>query len=180
MFGIFTIYLYGCSPTHRYKALSFFFDGVPNPDNETVLPSNGSLEGTDSALIAQNLIREASRPKIQFHSPYQDKKCASCHNQGQIGKLIESLPGLCYKCHEEFNVRYKVLHGPVGGGQCTMCHNPHMSNNENLLTRTNQSICLYCHDSDQVFESEVHKSKKEVNCTECHNPHGGEDKFILR
>ena len=28
------LYFYGCSTTHNYKVLSFFFDGVPNPNKE--------------------------------------------------------------------------------------------------------------------------------------------------
>lgn len=177
--AVFLIYLSGCSTTHNYKALSFFFDGVPNPDKETTIQSGDSLSRTDSMAIAQNLVLNAP-PQMQFHPPYQDKECGTCHDQSNMGKFVESQPDLCYECHEDFSKKYKVLHGPVAGGQCTMCHNPHSSVNENLLTRTNQSLCLYCHESKQVMEAEQHLDIKDVNCTECHNPHGGEDRNVLR
>lgn len=176
---IILIYLSGCSTTHNYKALSFFFDGVPDPAAETAIQSNDSLNRMDTAAFAQGIMSKTF-PQMHLHSPYQDKQCASCHDQGQMGKLLESLPKLCYVCHEDFSNKYKVLHGPVGGGQCTMCHSPHMSVNEHLLTRTKQSICLFCHNSEQVMATEAHQDIKDTNCTECHNPHGGDDKYILR
>jgi predicted CXXCH cytochrome family protein len=97
-----------------------------------------------------------------------------------MGKLIKNLPELCYQCHEDFSTRFKVLHGPVAGGQCSVCHSPHMSLNADLLVRTGQSQCLHCHESGEIFKTAVHQDNKETNCTECHNPHGGEDRNILR
>ncbi|NOX85830.1 MAG: hypothetical protein GXO86_07695 [Chlorobi bacterium] len=114
-----------------------------------------------------------------FHPPYQEKECANCHNQGQMGKLLEPLPGLCYQCHESFGDQYQVLHGPVDAGFCTQCHNPHMSKNKFLLIRTGQNLCLNCHLSKDVFKNEAHSDIEDADCTECHNPHGGEDRFIL-
>jgi predicted CXXCH cytochrome family protein len=172
------VYLSGCSTTHNYKTLSFWFDGVPNPANDSILAANDSLNRSDTGILALNSGK--SSPKMILHPPYQDKQCKSCHDQSTMGKLIKSPPELCYQCHENLADKYKVLHGPVAGGQCTMCHNPHSSANADLLTRTNQSLCLFCHETAQVMESEVHKDIKEKDCTQCHNPHGGSDRNILR
>jgi len=172
------IYLSGCSSTYRTKVLSFFFDGVPSPALDNTAKSSDSIGGTDTSAIALNA-RIAARPAMNVHAPYQDKQCSSCHDQGRMGKLLKSQPELCYECHDDFKVKFIVLHGPVGGGQCTMCHTPHMSVNENLLIRTGQAVCLYCHDKEQVMKSGAHVEIKDVNCIECHNPHGGEDRYIL-
>jgi predicted CXXCH cytochrome family protein len=177
--AILLVYLSGCSSTHNYKVLSFFFDGVPNQVSETTVQSVDTLHQKDTVALALNL-SNGTKSKIQFHSPYQDKQCSSCHDQGRMGKLNKSQPDLCYDCHEDFSKKFKVLHGPAGGGQCTMCHNPHSSVNENLLNRTGQALCLYCHDQAQVMKTDAHLENKELNCTECHNPHGGNDRYSLR
>jgi predicted CXXCH cytochrome family protein len=177
--GILLIFLSGCSSTNNYKTLSFFFDGVPKPDIELTSQKLDSISRVDSTALDQNVI-SAQKPLIIYHSPYQEKECASCHDKGTMGKFVSLQPELCYQCHDDFKNTYKVLHGPVAGGQCTACHNPHQSENENLLTRKGQFLCLYCHDSDQVLASEEHKDIQDANCTDCHNPHGGENKQILR
>ncbi|MFZ4399136.1 MAG: cytochrome c3 family protein [Bacteroidales bacterium] len=117
---------------------------------------------------------------MNFHLPYQDKTCESCHDQNKMGKLNQEMPELCYQCHDNFSYKYKVLHGPVGGGQCTACHSPHSSVNSNLLLRKGQELCLYCHISKQIMETETHRDIGETDCTDCHNPHGGEDRYVLR
>jgi predicted CXXCH cytochrome family protein len=177
--AVILIYLSGCSTTNNYKVLSFFFDGVPDPAKDTTSLSNDSLRSLDTAVFAQNSISKQT-PQMVVHSPYQDRQCNSCHDQSRMGKLLKSPPGLCYQCHEDFSSKYQVLHGPVGGGQCTQCHSPHSSTNADLLIRTGQSLCFYCHDSNQVMESTAHLEINDANCTECHNPHGGKDRTFLR
>jgi predicted CXXCH cytochrome family protein len=171
--------LIGCSSIHSYKTLSFFFDGVPKPENKITTHKLDSISRTDSTSLAQNLI-PTQKPLMNYHPPYQEKECASCHDKSAMGKFTSPQPELCYQCHDDFKNAYKVLHGPVAGGQCTACHNPHQSEKENLLSRTGQSLCLYCHDSDQIMASETHKGIQDANCTDCHNPHGGENKNNLR
>jgi predicted CXXCH cytochrome family protein len=176
---ILLIYQSGCSSTYRIKALSFFFDGVPNPDKETAIHPKDSLNRIDTAGNKQNLMSKIF-PQMYFHSPYKDQKCSICHDQTRFGKFTKNQPELCYQCHDNFGNKYKVLHGPVGGGQCVMCHSPHQSINVNLLTRTGQSLCLYCHNSERILAMDQHQDIKDASCIECHNPHGGDDKFILR
>jgi len=173
------IYLSGCSTSHNYKTLSFFFDGVPDPSKAAANHTNDSIHNLDTTLLAQNTTGNAN-PQSSIHPPYQDKQCNSCHDQSTMGKLIKSPPDLCYQCHEDFTGKYKILHGPVGGGQCTQCHNPHMSTNKDLLIRTSQSLCLHCHESKQVMETEAHLTIKDADCITCHNPHGGDDRNFLR
>jgi len=172
------LYLSGCSTTNNYKFLSFFFDGVPDPANSATTQVSDSLNNPDSLVLALNQVKAA--PQMQMHSPYQDKKCNSCHDQNTMGKLIKSMPGLCYQCHEDFNTRYKVVHGPVEGGQCSVCHSPHMSLNADLLLRTGQSQCLHCHESAGITQNIAHRDINDRSCTECHNPHGGDDRNFLR
>jgi predicted CXXCH cytochrome family protein len=175
----FLIYLSGCSITHNYKALSFFFDGVPDPAKKSANSLNDSISRPDSLAIAQNTLGKTG-PQMIVHPPYQDKQCGSCHDQSTMGKLIKTPPALCYQCHEDFNDKYKIVHGPVGGGYCTQCHNPHMSNTKDLLIRTGQTLCFHCHDTQQIAETEAHRTIKDTDCSECHNPHGGDNRNFLR
>jgi predicted CXXCH cytochrome family protein len=168
--------LYDCTPAYRHKALVFFFDGVPGASDSTEIAVDSS--GIHDSLIAQNITRQI-KPTLNFHSPFKDKQCNSCHDQGKMGSLIKPQPKLCYECHEDFGTQYKVLHGPVGGGQCTMCHNPHSSSNKYLLTRSEQSMCLFCHKSGLVMHNEIHREIGDASCTECHNPHGGNSRSLL-
>ncbi len=171
-------FIVSCSPSHRYKMLTFFFDGVPDPKSSSDLLSSDSLL-KDTLLLANNsAILQASIQKM--HAPYQDKQCNSCHDQTMMGKLNQVQPGLCYECHEDFSKKFEEVHGPVGGGFCTSCHSPHMSMNEHLLSRTGQSVCLHCHESSSLLDTDSHKDIKETLCTECHDPHGGNTQFFLK
>jgi predicted CXXCH cytochrome family protein len=173
------VYFSACSTSKNYKILSFFFDGVPSPVSENAVLAADTVSIPVSAdqnqVLAQNEI-----PKIKPHPPYHDRQCGSCHDQSTMGKLLKPLPDLCYQCHEDFGSKYKVVHGPIGGGQCNMCHSPHMSANQHLLTRTEQPLCLFCHDPKQIWDEVYHAEKRDVDCIVCHNPHGGEDRNLLR
>jgi predicted CXXCH cytochrome family protein len=158
--------------------LTFFFDGVPAEDTITD-PDAGFPEADpdsiagEEVLVAQNILQQYN------HYPYQERECAFCHDQSSLGRMVEPEPAVCYQCHEDFNDTYAYLHGPVAGGYCTSCHNPHVSENEHLLLRTGQALCLHCHDPGSVFKNEMHEDLGDWACTECHNAHGGEDRFIF-
>lgn len=168
------VLLWGCSP----KTLSVFFDGVPNPADSASLNS----DHPEYLANQDNLSKAASKENRQmyfFHMPYQDKECASCHNPDIMGKLVETLPALCYQCHEDFGSMYANLHAPVEAGECLSCHNPHMAENKQLLKITGQKMCFECHDSESILSAEYHSEIADADCTDCHNPHGSADKFLL-
>ena len=159
--------------------MSFFFDGVSEPDKEEITTANDSLSQSDSMGIIE-IAERVLEPQFISHTPYKEKECAGCHDQNTIGRLLQPLPGLCYQCHDDMNETYGFLHGPVGSGNCTQCHSPHLSKLEKLLLRSGQELCLYCHNSARVFKNEKHKDIGDANCTKCHNPHGGENRAILK
>lgn len=163
-----------CSPTTRFRTLSFFFDGVPDP-NRVVFVDTVAVDTTANPL-------EFNRPKEQFffHPPYQERNCGLCHDLRASQRLVESQLELCYQCHDDFAKSFKVLHGPVEAGFCTACHNPHRTKIKKLLKREGQELCLYCHSLQDVKKNEVHEEIDDVDCTECHNPHGGEDRTFLQ
>src|SRR5437868_12147121 len=60
----------GCSTEKRYKVLSFFFDGVPNP-HAPAASAQGELDSQQPGA--------AVRPIAYIHKPYGENKCNECH-----------------------------------------------------------------------------------------------------
>ena len=116
---------------------------------------------------------------MAVHYPYQEKECESCHDQNSLGQMVEPEPGLCYVCHEDYGTLFTSLHGPVAGGYCPSCHNPHKSEAQYLLRFTGPELCFFCHRTASVMANEMHLDLGEMNCTDCHNHHGGDDRYIL-
>lgn len=166
-----------CSPYAGKSLLTFFFDGVPHTDSTDV--KDVALD--DISIDSTSQLTETSLevPMVYVHYPYEEKECGSCHDPNSLGTMVEPQPGLCYMCHEDFNNQYTTIHGPVAGGYCTSCHNPHRSESEKLLRFTGAQLCLHCHEAESVYKNEMHQDLEGMECTDCHNPHGGEDKYIF-
>lgn len=177
IFPLFPLWiLLGCSPDAGNKVLAFFFDGVP-PSGAMSASQPVPVQNADSITLA---IASAPTAAIFYHKPYQERKCADCHDAGAMGTFQQSQPGLCYKCHQDFSEKFEHLHGPVDGGYCTQCHNPHLGGSDDLLLRRGQDVCLFCHEGSLDFNTGVHSGTNEKNCLDCHNPHGGNDKNLIR
>lgn len=176
---IFVICLFmviSCSPIQQYKVLSFVFDGVPNP---MALDGDTSVVEVSNTNVLQPALKNKPIDRVFVHEPFESRNCENCHMQGK-SELQEPEPSLCYMCHEDMTEKYTYLHGPVAGGYCTECHNPHKSKIDKLLLREGQSLCLSCHVKTDVLNNENHEGIDEMNCIECHNPHGGEDPFLFQ
>ncbi|WP_289053996.1 cytochrome c3 family protein [Carboxylicivirga marina] len=176
-FSCFTFGVIGCSPENKYKVLSTFFDGVPVPTTG-VIKRVDTVHGPSYNELFLNQKR-LENMELKRHAPYDAKECNMCHIPNSMGKLIMEQPNLCYQCHENYNDRYKYIHGPVAAGYCNSCHDPHQSRLNNLNTRDGQDLCMYCHIEKDVFGNENHSDIVDFHCTECHNPHGGEERFMF-
>jgi predicted CXXCH cytochrome family protein len=130
-------------------------------------------------LASGEAVTEEQLSSLVIHYPYEVRACDICHDPNSLGKMVEPEPGLCYICHDDYKNRYPWLHGPVAGGYCTSCHDPHTSKQAKLLKFTGHALCYFCHREEDVLKSELHTDLGEMACTDCHNPHGGEDHLIL-
>lgn len=170
-----------CSVQSGYRIKSFFFDGVPNP-NAIVLQDtivNATLE--DTLLVTTSSVKEKITPIAgSIHHPFKERKCFNCHDERNRTKGKLPLIELCYSCHDGFKNKYSVNHGPVETGRCTMCHNPHKSEEIKLLYSVKQDLCLQCHESHDVMANTFHANIGEQSCFDCHNPHGGENSNFLK
>ena len=68
--GLGMLLLAGCGTAReRYRTLSFFFDGVPDPDAVKPLSNEGVPVLLNTRVVKQ-------------HPPYRDNKCDACHRGG--------------------------------------------------------------------------------------------------
>lgn len=155
----------GCAPETNYLVLSFFFDGVP-------LPQDGHAEqqGTEGQATG-------GQQRFGEHGPYAAKLCDACHLQGS-NKLVVPREELCIRCHV-LKLDGKMLHGPLASGNCDICHGPHGSGNRYLLVADSKEFCLYCHNKTDILKRDVHQGVN-AECTVCHDAHGSSNDFLLK
>jgi len=116
------------------------------------------------------------RPQYRYHDPVKDGECKSCHPQGVGRTSPVSEARLCNSCHEP-KTGFTHLHGPLGAGQCSICHDPHGSSYKAFLVMGVRALCVECH-AQSRSQSHIEKSANK-QCPECHNPHGSEKQFLL-
>lgn len=163
-----------CVTKSNYETLSFFFDGVNNPDSTSRNDSLIIIKKTDTT--SNTIVKSNS----SIHPPYADRSCDNCHGKQNNFALIDNMPNLCYTCHDDFSKSNSNLHGPVSSGHCNECHNPHNSNYPKLLLKNSQDLCYKCHEKDDVKNNFVHEDIEKENCWNCHDPHGSNTKYFIK
>ncbi len=162
----------GCAARSRYKVLSFFFDGVPDPDAPAAAvktAKGGGNQGGGGTLIRTGGFME--------HGPYGARLCHACHQRAS-NSLILPVEKLCLHCHN-LNLSKKFVHGPVAAGGCIVCHDPHSSGRKFLLRSDPRKFCLHCHEKAAIFKNPAHKGV-DVTCTVCHDAHSSNKRFMLK
>lgn len=180
--------LAGCGdPQSRYKMLSFFFDGVPEP-GAPPRPKNarrGLGRSAEEDLVATS--RPTSAPAVAaveapliYHAPFKDpKKCKFCHDPGKSFGTPDA--DTCRQCHKRhYDQQWDDwTHGPVALGQCSLCHVAHSSRYAGLLTAPMPDLCLGCHDPKRTMERPYHATAAVQPCTTCHDPHFAGNRQLL-
>jgi predicted CXXCH cytochrome family protein len=163
----------GCNPRRHYRTLSFFFDGVPDPN----APPPGSAA---AAAAAAGRARPGVRPSF-VHAPFARNECTTCHvNANDIFADNPVRPDACDSCHAGVKTAHPVMHGPVVIDACTMCHQPHQSLNPHLLRRKSPDVCRQCHESGTLGPTPAAHEDPAADCLSCHSGHGGTDHRLLR
>ena len=169
----------GCSTPHdRYKTLSFFFDGVPNPEAQKHF-ATADPDANVPVVYASSVI-------LSRHKPYVDAtgnrdKCGVCHRSasGDIMEFEEAFKA-CQNCHKKIGTEHARMHGPVAvaaipGSQptCKWCHTGHESREPALLKESAVKVCTQCHDT-QLLSPKPPQHLDGTSCVQCHYGHGGE------
>ena len=174
-----------CSREGRHKALTFFFEGVPDLDG----PGQGRLRITrttnvdllSSATLRRKMGGVLSQKAGSIHAAARD--CNACHagtmNQRQR-ELIKPLPELCYSCHKNYETAGVYLHGPIAVGACVFCHDPHQSAYIYLQRARLPDLCYRCHTRQDIATIAGHADNPDVICTKCHDPHVSSMKKLLK
>jgi len=162
--------MFGCNTTKNYKVLSFFFDGVPDPDKA---PAEQGIGDTRKG----GQIAPTSASRYREHGPYAAKECQGCHMRA-TNALILPIEELCFRCHS-IDVRKKYIHGPVASGGCKVCHEAHGSLYPFLLVSEPKEFCHHCHDRNAIARGGKHKDM-ETECTVCHDAHSSEKEYLLK
>jgi len=175
----FSLLLVCCSEKENYKVLTFFFDGVPDPNAK--IETKNKTNKIDSSKIKRrmNIVKQAEL-KVFFHEPFKERLCNECHDFEGGNKLIKPLPDLCFSCHDDFFEEKQFKHGPAVSGNCTMCHHPHFTDQEFMMKRKGREVCLYCHDENNIMVKPIHKENGSKLCWTCHDPHAADKRYLLK
>ena len=160
----------GGTPQERYRVLSFFFDGVPDPD----APSRVVTNETGQKVVAATHI-------VSQHKPYLENRCPVCHNSpnGEV-QDFELAYNACVTCHKQVSSEKPWMHGPVARGQCKWCHTGHMSTEAALLRDTPINVCTQCHDSQLLGNNPPEHLDGQTSCLQCHYGHGAQGRYFLK
>ena len=98
------------------------------------------------------------------------------------GQQIDQLEA-CQQCHDLSDaLKADHPHQPVVSGECTACHNPHVSRFDSLLLDQPGPLCGQCHTdvAEELERPVVHQPVAEGRCAQCHQPHGNDRSGLLR
>ena len=89
--------------------------------------------------------------QLPSHHPVREGKmsCVSCHDphaatEAQLN-THQRVNDLCFGCHQDKEGPFIFEHAPVVE-DCRICHDPHGTVADNLLTANEPMLCLQCHD----------------------------------
>lgn len=116
------------------------------------------------------------------HHPVPEKKvfCTDCHDThgGMAGKNLrrDTVKDTCTQCHAEKEGPFVFEHAD-NAEDCTKCHTPHGSVNNNLLVLREPFLCLQCHSSHRISGGTTDEVKQAfyTRCTDCHSQIHGSD-----
>ena len=124
------------------------------------------------------------------HGPVELERCTACHAEVPGGTplqpgpahrfdLVEADAFLCFECHEKIGER-SVVHEPIKKRMCTVCHDPHGSDNSFFLRVSPVAdLCFQCHRDTMRDDDEIHGPVAIGQCTACHDPHESDHPYRL-
>ncbi len=144
-----------------------------SPGENVVLVRSGE---ESRRLVYTLAAQEGAVGAYRYHPPVEEADCKACHPQGvgRTSPVVEAR--LCNPCHEP-KTGAKVLHGPLGAGLCSICHDPHGSSNPAFLVQGVRALCVQCH-AQSRSQSHIERSGSK-SCPECHDPHGSGKQYLL-
>lgn len=142
----------------------------------TLSPGRNIVRAVSGGSAAQAMLAGAEKGSFRYHAGVE--KCADCHAKGGRGYAIPPpTDALCYRCHRRQD-KGRLVHGPIGSGDCAACHDPHGSAHKALTRERHETLCVTCHDQQS---SEGHlKASRGKACTSCHDSHSSAKTFLRK
>jgi predicted CXXCH cytochrome family protein len=170
----------GCATETKHRWLTFFFDGVPDP-NQTTAAAPGRIRGPAQSTNPSPIrVTAPAEPPLVVHAPFAERNCTACHASNFSQRLKDDIPNVCAGCHRAFLTKAAYSHAPIEDGQCTICHAAHQSKEKYLLVKSSRELCFDCHDPDVILAIRPCGQSDEPTCTACHDPHQENQRFLLR
>jgi predicted CXXCH cytochrome family protein len=137
---------------------------------KNVLTVHADGATVDRTVLGSDAVNYKYHPEVE--------KCGGCHADTAKGYVVSGRKDtVCYQCHDRKDGK-KIVHGPLGGGDCTTCHDPHGALNPALTVATAEGLCVRCHNQPH---SEKHmRESKAVGCVTCHEPHSSGKEFLQK
>ncbi len=121
-----------------------------------------------------------------LHVTEDKQNCSICHGSpedlpSEYADMGTDNP--CFFCHKDKIQSFdqEFVHGPVAGGACTVCHNPHGSGYDKSLVSAQEILCFSCHEFTQEMKEMMvqHRPFETGRCSSCHDPHATSNKWVL-
>jgi predicted CXXCH cytochrome family protein len=126
------------------------------------------------------------RQRLRAHTVEDIRPCTGCHQirQNLTAESFETTGGHnpCFQCHRDKIgvLEEEYVHGPVAGGACTICHDPHGSDFANTLVSPVPVLCETCHaDVSGETRPVQHYPFARGWCIDCHDPHATSNRWVL-
>jgi len=147
-----------------------FMATVYMTQGRNVLAVHAGTASTERIVTASGTVTYRYHPEVE--------KCGGCHSGTAGGYVVSGRKDtVCYQCHDRKDGK-KLVHGPLGGGDCTSCHDPHGALNPALTVAKAEGLCVMCH--DQPSSQKHVKESKAVGCVKCHEPHSSAKDFLRK
>ncbi len=179
---------------HRQKVVPVVCSGCHSqgfPGEQNILERE-RIKCKDFSPVCYSCHRRLADAGRWRHSPSFNLYCLGCHEgnkgRGDIVVIQGRVDDTCLRCHVNGRKWKKMghIHGPVGVGDCTVCHDPHGARYKYQLWADGKAaLCVACHaDKKRLISGtplgfHVHGIVKGGGCTICHSPHATENIFQL-
>ena len=168
-----------CLSCHQSKGLPEWHASTHAMEDVTCFECHGIHEKRNPNASCKSCHADSyAQFQLPSHHPVREGKmgCISCHDphaasEAQLRHNDMRVNDLCYTCHQDKEGPFIFEHEPVVE-DCTLCHQPHGSVADNLLTANEPMLCYQCHEPHfhaALFSPDGHI---DIGGTEYDNPFG--------
>ncbi|MCP4903160.1 MAG: DmsE family decaheme c-type cytochrome, partial [bacterium] len=168
-----------CSTCHTTKSHSEWAASTHAAEGMTCLDCHGTHTPNKPLEACKDCHADTmAEMQLPSHHPVREGKmtCVSCHDphaatEAQLRTEHLRPNDLCFSCHMDKEGPFIFEHEPVVE-DCRICHTPHGSVANNLLTANEPMLCLQCHEIHFHAGLKSPEGPIEIGPREIENPQG--------